>query len=546
MPVLRPSPSDYTTIVKALANAGAAVTNPQGFRPPSKGSVAFVNVSSVAALIRGSPRLASILPRAVVVAASAPAAIVPLANAGTIDAFVVKYDSSGTPLWARRLGGTVNDSASSVSTDSSGNIVVTGRYASNPLTLFAADGTTEFTTLTNSGSEDAFVVKYDSSGTPLWARRLSGVGFELVNSVSTDSSGNIVVGGQYASNPLTIFAANGTTEFTTLTNSGSNDAFVVKYDSSGTPLWARRLGGTGNDSANSVSTDSSGNIVVAGGYSSNPLTIFAANGTTEFTTLTNSGAFVVKYDSSGTPLWARRLGGTASDSANSVSTDSSGNIVVVGYYASNPLNIFAANGTMAFTLAFDGGFDVFVVKYDSTGTPLWARRMAGTGNDFVNSVSIDSSGNIVVGGQYASNPLTIFAANGTTEFTTLTNSGSSDAFVVKYDSAGTPLWARRLVGTGGDGANSVNTDSSGNIVVAGYYASNPLTIYNADGATEFTTLTNSGGNDSFVVKYDSAGTPLWARRLGGTVNDSVNEISTDSSGNIVVAGGYSSNPLTIT
>ena len=73
MPLLRPSASDYTTVVRALANAGAAVTNPQGSRPPSKGSVAFVNVSTVAALIRGSPRLASILPRAVVVAASAPA-----------------------------------------------------------------------------------------------------------------------------------------------------------------------------------------------------------------------------------------------------------------------------------------------------------------------------------------------------------------------------------------------------------------------------------------------------------------------------------------
>jgi len=56
MPLLRPSPSDYTTVVKALANAGAAVSNPQGSRPPSKGGVAFVNVASTGALIRGSPR----------------------------------------------------------------------------------------------------------------------------------------------------------------------------------------------------------------------------------------------------------------------------------------------------------------------------------------------------------------------------------------------------------------------------------------------------------------------------------------------------------
>jgi streptogramin lyase len=64
MPVLRPSPSDYTTVVKALANAGAAVSNPQGSRPASKGSVAFVNVASVSAIIRGSPRFVpTIIPR---------------------------------------------------------------------------------------------------------------------------------------------------------------------------------------------------------------------------------------------------------------------------------------------------------------------------------------------------------------------------------------------------------------------------------------------------------------------------------------------------
>ena len=64
MPLLRPSPSDYTTVVKSLANAGAAVSNPQGSRPASKGSVAFVNVASVSAIIRGSPRFVpTIIPR---------------------------------------------------------------------------------------------------------------------------------------------------------------------------------------------------------------------------------------------------------------------------------------------------------------------------------------------------------------------------------------------------------------------------------------------------------------------------------------------------
>ena len=80
-------------------------------------------------------------------------------------------------------------------------------------------------------------------------------------------------------------------------------------------------------------------------------------------------------------------------------------------------------------------------------------------------------------GYYSSVTFNIYAADGTTVSFTLTRLGASpDAFVVKYDSSGTPLWARRLAGTSTDQANSVTTDSSGNIVTTGYYASNPLRI----------------------------------------------------------------------
>jgi uncharacterized delta-60 repeat protein len=467
-----------------------------------------------------------------------------LANAGSFDGFVVKYDSAGTPLWATRVSGTEDDLHYSSNTDSNGNIVVVGHYRSNPLTIYNADGTT-FTTLAGAGF-DGFVVKYNSAGTPQWARRMRGSGFNFLTSVSTDSNGNIVVAGYYDSNPLTINNADGTT-FTTLTNSGSFDGFVVKYNSAGTPLWARRVGGTGSDRFHSVTTDSSGNIVVAGYYDSNPLTIYNADGTT-FTTLTNSGSndgFVVKYNPEGTPQWARRVGGTASDRFQSVTTDSSGNIVVAGYYASNPLTIYNADGTTFTTLAGVGD-DGFVVKYASDGTPQWARRVGGGGTDNIFSVTTDSNGNIVVFGEYNSTPLNIYNADGTT-FTTLTDSGTTNVFVVKYNSAGTPLWVRRVGGTTVDAAGSVSTDSNGNIVVIGYYGSNPLTIYNAAGTGVFQ-LTKVGNQTGFVVKYNSEGTPQWAKNLSinSTTTAKTLSVSTDSSGNIVVAGPYTSNPLTIT
>ena len=480
-------------------------------------------------------------------AVNTPPIIDPLTNSGGQDSFIMKYDSSGTPLWARRLCGTLLDQAQSVTVDSSGNVIVAGYYQSNPLNIFAANGTTVYFTLTNGGASDAFVVKYNSSGTPLWARRIGGTVSDLANSVSTDSSGNIVVTGYYDSTAVNIFAANGTTVSFTLTNSGNQDSFVVKYDSNGTPLWVRRLGAGSTDIARSITTDSSGNVIVAGYYQSNPFNIFAANGTTVSFTLASPGGnlcFVVKYDSSGTPLWARRLGGTSieNDFANSVSTDSSGNVIVGGQYT-GAINIFAANGsTISFTLTNSGSNDAFIVKYDSSGTPLWARRLAGTDFDALMTVSTDSSGNIIVVGYY-SLQLNIFAANGTTVSFTLTNSGGQDCFVVKYDSNGTPLWARRLGAGSNDVARSITTDSSGNVIVVGSYFTNSLNIFAANGTTVSFTLTNSGGQDSFIVKYDSSGTPLWARRLGGAGTDIANSVSTDSSGNVIVGGQYTSNPL---
>jgi hypothetical protein len=487
---------------------------------------------------------------------SGPPVVNPLTNDGNSDAFVVKYDSSGTPQWARRMGGAGTDEARSVRTDSSGNIVVTGYYNSTPLRIFAANGTTVSFTLARDNSDlsfDSFVVKYDPNGTPLWARRIGGTSSDITESVSTDSSGNVIVAGLYTSTPLRIYAANGSTVSLTLTGAGY-DAFVVKYDSSGTPLWARRLGGSLGDEATSVSTDSSGNIVVAGWYQSNPMNIYAANGTTVSLTLANSGdrdVFVVKYDSAGTPLWARRLGGAGGDVTFSLSVDSSGNIFVAGYYGSSPLNIYAANGsTVSFTLAnvnSNGSNDGFVVKYDSSGTWQWARRIGGSLGDEAFSVSTDSSGNVIVAGFYTSNPLDIFLENVSTVSFTLSNSGGGrDVFVVKYDPNGTPLWARRMGGTGNDLIRSaVSVDSSGNIFMAGYYTSATLNVFAANGSTVLFTLAGDGSSDIFVVKYDSSGTPLWARRMIGTGADQPNSVSTDSSGNIVVAGTYSSNPLVI-
>ena len=370
-----------------------------------------MNAAAVSSIITGSP-FKFVQPKR---AAPAPVTI-SLANVGSSDAFIVKYNSSGTPQWARRIGGTSSDRAVGIDTDSSGNIIVIGWYDSSPLTIYAADGTTSFTTLANAGSIDTFIVKYNSSGTPQWANKIDGLGNQYPFSLNIDSNRNIIVVGYYNTNSLSIY--DGSASLTTLNHEGGEDAMIVKYNSSGTPQWARRIAGTASDYIYGIDTDSSGNIVVTGAYYSDTLTIYDTDGTTAFTTLSNntqggaiSNTFVVKYNSSGTPQWARRIGGSSSDQGNALSIDSGGNIVVTGWYESSPLTIYAADGTTSFTTLVntvsDNTDDTFIVKYNSSGTPQWARRIAGTSFEVSYSMDIDSNGDIVVAGRYTSNPLTI-------------------------------------------------------------------------------------------------------------------------------------------
>jgi hypothetical protein len=434
-----------------------------------------------------------------------------LTNSGSADTYVVKYNSSGFAQWATRITGSDYDDGAGITIDSAGNIYVTGSYGSNPLTVYNAPGTSGTITLTTSASSDVFVVKYDSSGTALWATRIGGISstFQTAVGMTSDSSGNIYVTGCYSSNPVTVYNSGGGT-FGTLANSGSNDVYVVKYNSSGTAQWATRIGGSsGSEVATGIAVDSSGNIYVTGHYDSTSVTVYNAPGTSGTITLTNSGfanIYVVKYDSSsGTALWATRIGGSNGNSqGGGIISDSLGNIYVTGYYAANPLTIYNSGGGTFGTLTNSGSADTYVVKYNSSGVAQWGTRIGGTGGagyDLAAGITSDSTGNIYVTARYGSNPVTVYNSGGGT-FVTLASSGFTDVCVVKYSSSGIAQWATHIGGTSSDdGGAGITSDSTGNIYVTGSYSSNPLTIYNWGGGTR--TLTNSGGNDAYIVKFMS-------------------------------------------
>ena len=187
-------------------------------------------------------------------------------SCGSSDDASTSTGNTTTSLWTKQLGTSSSDGGSGVTTDSSGNVYVTG------YTLGGLDGNT------NSGSYDMFLVKYNSSGTKQWTKQLGSSGWDWGNGVTTDSSGNIYVTGY----------TNGGLDGNT--NSGYGDIFLVKYNSSGTKQWTKQLGTSSSDSGNGVTTDSSGNIYVTGS---------TEGGLDRNINSGSSDIFLVKYRSSG-------------------------------------------------------------------------------------------------------------------------------------------------------------------------------------------------------------------------------------------------------
>ena len=336
----------------------------------------------------------------------------------TGDFFIVKYDSSGNVVWARSAGGTDADDGEAISLDAMGNVYVIGTFNSPTITFGS-------TTLTNAGSTfvcDFFIAKYDSDGNVLWAKRAGGTDDDIGWGIATDANGNSYVTGSFRSSSITFGS-------TTLTNNTTQyeDVFVVKYNSSGTVVWAKSYGGNSYDSGWGISVDGSGNSYVTGYFQSPTITF----GSTTLTNVDNTGFtrdfFIEKNDASGNPVWAKSGGGTDYDYGFGITTDTNGNSFVIGDFASASFQLgsytFHNHDTINFTN------DIFIAKYNSAGTILWADSYGGTNYDGAASICRDINGDIFITGSYASNSIS-FGNN------TITNSDTNsteEIFVAKLN-----------------------------------------------------------------------------------------------------------------
>jgi hypothetical protein len=394
-----------------------------------------------------------------------------------------------------------------ICSDAHSNIYVSG-YFGSPTLVFGTD------TLLNSvpGYNNFFVAKYDQSGNPIWARCATQSGYAYGGSMVTDAQGNVYVIGFFTSATIGF----GSYTLTDIGSSLNSNLFLVKYDASGTVVWAKNVGPRAY--ASGLSIDASGNIYMAGSLGGDTAQFgnYALHSTC--TIVNGNGAFVAKYDPNGNVTWAKSNTGDGVAVCTSVSTDLQGNAYATGYFDS--IVVFDHDTIYNPTVI---GRNVFVTKYDPTGNVIWVSYSKGKGRNVGNSISVDAAGDSYITGQYDSAAV-IFGND------TLANAGAgANVFIAKYDAAGNELWARGAGGTGVDVSNHIVIDAGGNSYITGRFGSPVFAIGND-------TLINAGEYNVFVAKYDMAGNFGWAKSITGPGYAQGASICPDAGNNIYVTG----------
>ncbi len=405
--------------------------------------------------------------------------------------------------WVQRAGGITIDEGVDIATDANGNSYSTGYF-----TTYATFGTT---TLHAAGNTDIYIVKLNHSGEYDWAIKAGGTGIDRPTAIKVDAIGNSYVTGYFY----------GTAHFGayTVTAAGLQDIFIAKYDSGGICQWAKSCGGTGGDIGNGIAVDFSGNVIVTGQFSGSAMfgsiNLISMNGSVD--------VFTTKLDANGNFLWAKKGSGPADDRGLAIACDAWGNAYVTGQFSD--------------TITFDVQHDnqmynaLFILKYDASGNELWFRKAGGGGLEIPRAIAVDNIGNMIVAGDFQGD-LTFYSCPNNT---TLTNTYSNRIFLAKFNGAGNMIWNTTSGSDAGFTVKNMAVDRSNNLCVLGNFQCRLAEYADHYGQGTFNSI---GYWDIYVSKWNPSGTWLWSRQTGGQYNDNGTGIAIDTTGQILITGGF--------
>jgi gliding motility-associated-like protein len=299
-----------------------------------------------------------------------------------------------------------------------------------------------------------------------------------------------------------------------------------------TPQWIHQIGNESYEGGRDLLIDANGNVIVTG-FFSRTVDFDPGVGVFNMTAPPNNeeDVFIAKYDTDGNFLWARQFSGSFLDIPNSIAADASGNLFITGvFFGTSDFN----PGPTVFNLTSAGNEDAYIVKLNPDGNFLWAKRVGSTLFDRGNAISVDTNGDVYIGGYFR---LTVdFDPNaGVSELTAV---GEEDAFILKLSNNGNFIWVKQISGPLFQGVTSLKVGAGGFIYITGYFLGN-TDFDPSPGLFEVT----AGGADfnSYVLKLDISGNFIWVKTLSSVTNIQSFDVEIDAAENIYCVGTFNEN-----
>lgn len=422
-------------------------------------------------------------------------------------------------FWGNSIGGAGIDNPGAIALDNIGNVYQVGNYEG---TADMLAGTSNFN-FTSNGGHDIFIIKYDNSGSVLWAKSLGGNDDDGSTVVKTDQDGNVFVCGIFR-NTIDLDPNAGVENFI---SNGSTDVFILKLDPNGNFMWAKKFGGSTFDNVTGLAINLSNELFITGTFST---TVDFDPGTAQanLTNMVGTDAFVLKLDALGDFVWVKGILGLGYDRSTGIGIDNDNNIYVGGYFddlldldPGAPLNTVNAYGYN----------DIYLIKLDPQGNFVWGNRIGNSDNNLLISMDVDHNGNVYGSGYYFGS---LDFDPGPNSYV-LSDQGYWDGFMFKLNADGEFQWANTIGGTDYAEVRNIRTNAAGQVFITGHFYG--TANFNDAGATY--NLTSSGaGDDAFVASYNASGLMLWAIKFGGSSNDSGEQLAVDDIGNVYSSGFY--------
>lgn len=385
--------------------------------------------------------------------------------------------------WAYNIAGN-GGNCNSIAVDAGGNVYIAGKsnvigdFDPGPGIVNVAPG--------------VFMAKYTSTGALVWAESFAA---KSVKDIALDASNNIYIVGDYSS--TTDFDPGPAVSNRTLGTTSTTGAFIAKYDANGNYIWATTYYCCNDNCYNSIALNSTGTSAYVTGY----------NGQT------NADIIFAQYScSTGTQNWFRPLVSSTSgtyDGGTGIAVDNAGNCYITGYFRYNDFDPSSATAYVVST-GTTLARDVFIAKYTSSGTYVWAENVGSISDDGEAGVDIevDASSNIYITGNFKGSADMDPGAG--TYF--LNSMGLDDIFLAKYSSSGSFIYAKSFGSPANDYTHRISVKLTGETYITGEFQN----TIDFDPGIGVSNLGSNGGSDVFFARYDAFGNYTWAYSLGNT------------------------------